>query len=161
MPSIRILGIDPGLTRAGWGVIERNGSHLKFIACGTISSPKAAPLAERLVFLHKGVQSIIEQYQPHQAAIEETFVSVNGASTLKLGQARGVLLMSLALADLPVSEYAARLIKKTVVGNGAADKNQMAMMVTALLSGAREQLETAKHDAVDALAIAVCHSNHS
>lgn len=153
-----ILGIDPGLQKTGWGMIESKGSSLRFIACGTIKPYTKLSLAERLFTLNDELQDVIRKYRPNEAAIEETFVSVNGASTLKLGQARGALLLSLSLAGLPVSEYAATLVKKTITGVGRAEKGQVGMMVRTLLPHARESLQTAGEDALDALAIAICHS---
>ena len=161
MRTTRIIGIDPGLVTTGWGIIESNGSNLRFIACGTIAPPTKAPLSERLAFLHHELTKLIKTHQPQTAAIEETFVTANGASTLKLGQARGALIVTLAASGLPVAEYAARLVKKAIVGTGTADKNQMGQMVTVLLPAAREMLTACKHDAADALAIAITHALHS
>ncbi len=152
-----ILGIDPGLQRLGWGVLSKSGNALKFIAAGVISSPDSREaLAERLKVQHEALSDVIKKYAPDVAAVEETFVNVSGSSTLKLGQARGAILLTLALHGLPVHEYAPNLIKKTLVGNGHADKTQVAHMVKLLLPG-----HTAtKADATDALAIAICHSHH-
>ncbi len=157
----RILGVDPGLNHTGWGVIERQGSSLSFIACGVISSKASDSLAVRLTQLASGLQQIIRAHEPHMAAIEETFVNVNGASTLKLGQARGALLLTLAQSGMDVGEYAPNLIKKAVVGVGKAEKQQVAMMVQMLLPAARDALATQKADASDALAVAICHAHHS
>lgn len=152
----RILGVDPGLVRTGWGVISSCDNHLKFIACGTISPPATDALAARLHHLHDALQKIITQHKPAEAAIEQTFVSVNGASTLKLGQARGALTLSLSLAGLVPAEYAATLVKKSVVGAGRAEKSQIQMMVKTLLPGSNAK----GADAADALAIAICHAHH-
>lgn len=160
MTPIRIIGIDPGLVSTGWGVIEKQGSSLRFIACGTIAPNAKAPLSERLAFLHHELNALLQTHQPTSAAIEETFVTANGASTLKLGQARGALIVTLAATGLPVAEYAARLVKKAIVGTGAADKNQVGQMVGVLLPQSRDALAACKHDAADALAIAICHANH-
>ena len=157
----RIIGIDPGLVSTGWGIIESNGSNLRFIACGTINPPVKAPLSERLGFLYHELGKLLVTHQPQTSAIEETFVTANGASTLKLGQARGALIVTLAAANLPVAEYAARLVKKAIVGTGTADKHQMSQMVTVLLPAAREMLAACKHDAADALAIAITHAHHN
>lgn len=157
MSPIIILGIDPGLQKTGWGVISSHNNSLKYVACGTIKPNNKAPLSERLFTLNEELQKIIALHNPAQAAIEETFVSVNGASTLKLGQARGALLLSLALAGLPVAEYAATKVKKTITGVGRAEKGQIGMMVRTLLPQARAELEKAGEDALDALAIAICH----
>jgi crossover junction endodeoxyribonuclease RuvC len=153
---IRILGLDPGLRRTGWGVIDVLGTRLAYVACGTVLPPEDAPLAVRLAHLHDGLAAVIRAHTPEEAAVEETFVNVNPASTLKLGQARGVVLLTPALAGLPVAEYAALLVKKTVVGAGRAEKAQIRMMVKVLLP--RADFET--DDAADALAVAVTHAQH-
>ena len=155
----RILGIDPGLVSTGWGIIESQGSSLRFVDCGTIAPDKNAPLAERLAELHRTLARVIQEYHPTHAAIEETFVTQNGASTLKLGQARGALIVTLSTSGLPVAEYATRLVKKAIVGTGKAEKHQVSQMVAVLLPAAREALAACKHDAADALAIAICHAN--
>jgi crossover junction endodeoxyribonuclease RuvC len=153
---IRILGIDPGLRNTGWGIIEAEGSRLSFIACGRVSSDAGANMGERLRQLHEGLAQIIADHAPGEAAVEETFVNRDPQSALKLGQARGVALTVPALAGLQIEEYAANLVKKTIVGNGHADKQQIAMMVRVLLptSAARSA------DAADALAVAICHAQH-
>jgi crossover junction endodeoxyribonuclease RuvC len=155
----RIIGIDPGLVSTGWGIIDAQSGNLKFVACGTINPNTKLGLAERLLQLHRDLTAIIAQHNPTLAALEETFVTANGQSTLKLGQARGALLVTLSAAGLPVAEYAARLVKKAIVGTGTADKHQMGQMVGVLLPAAREPLTACKHDAADALAIAITHSN--
>lgn len=155
--STFILGIDPGLLRTGWGIISMRGNMLSFVACGVIKPKPSLALADRLHVLHQKLEEVISLYRPHEAAVEETFVSVNGDSTLKLGQARGALLLSLSLAGLPVHEYAATLIKKTVVGVGRAEKNQVIMMVQTLLPAA----QVGGADEADALAVAICHASHS
>lgn len=160
MAPTRIIGIDPGLVSTGWGIIESKGSSLTFIDCGTIAPNTKAPLSERLNTLYADLTRILELYKPTSAAIEETFVTANGASTLKLGQARGALIVTLAASGLPVAEYATRLVKKAIVGTGTADKNQMGQMVGVLLPAAREALKACKHDAADALAIAITHAHH-
>lgn len=153
---VRILAIDPGLRHCGWGVIESSGSSLRYIACGAIHPPGSLPMTERLLKLHEGLHTIIAQHHPQEAALEESFVSINGQSTLKLGQARGAILLSLALAGLPVTEYAARLVKKSITGSGSADKHQMQAMVKLLLPHST----AASADAADALALAICHAHH-
>jgi crossover junction endodeoxyribonuclease RuvC len=153
---IRILGIDPGLRNTGWGVVESDGSRLTFVACGTVRSDGSDPLARRLKQLHDGLADVIAAHAPHEAAVEETFVNRDPQSALKLGQARGIALLAPALAGLPVAEYAANLIKKTVVGAGHAEKPQVAMMVRVLLP--KCDVKTA--DAADALAVAICHAQH-
>ena len=159
--TARILGIDPGLVSTGWGIIESKGSALSFVDCGTIAPNTKMPLAERLLALHRDLTAIIGNYRPTSAAIEETFVTANGASTLKLGQARGALIVTLSASGLTVAEYATRSVKKAIVGTGTADKHQMGQMVSVLLPAAREALANSKHDAADALAIAICHAHHS
>ena len=158
---MRIIGIDPGLVSTGWGIIESKGSSLIFVDCGTISPNAKLPLSERLVTLHRDLTRIIELYKPTTAAIEETFVTANGASTLKLGQARGALIVTLAAKDLSVAEYATRSVKKALVGTGAADKNQVSQMVGVLMPASREALAACKHDAADALAIAITHAHNA
>jgi len=153
---MRLLGLDPGLNRTGWGVIEAEANRLVYIADGVVESSADRPLAERLAVLYEGIARVIAEHKPMEAAVEETFVNVNGQSTLKLGHARGVALLAPAQAGLPVAEYAARLVKKSVVGTGRAEKAQIAHMVRCLLPGAR----IAGADAADALAVAICHAHH-
>lgn len=157
----RIIGIDPGLVSTGWGIIESKGSSLSFVDCGTIAPNTKATLSERLLELHRDLTRIIELYKPSSAAIEEAFVTANGASTLKLGQARGALIVTLAACNLSVAEYATRKVKKALVGTGAADKNQVSQMVGVLMPASREALAACKHDAADALAIAITHAHHA
>lgn len=154
--AIRILGIDPGLRRTGWGIIAIEGSRLGYVACGTINPPPTLPLSERLKHVHDGLAAVIAAHAPHEAAIEETFVSTDGQATLKLGHARGAAMLACALSGLAVGEYAANLVKKTVVGAGHADKAQIQMMVRVLLPKADPQSD----DAADALAIAIAHAQH-
>lgn len=156
---MRILGVDPGLVSAGWGIVELHGTSLKFIACGTINPSTKLGLSERLLVLHRELAAVIAQHAPTHGAIEETFVSANGSSTLKLGQARGALLVTLAAAGLPVTEFSAKAVKKAIVGTGTADKHQMGQMVGVLLPAAREPLAACKHDAADALALAITAAN--
>jgi crossover junction endodeoxyribonuclease RuvC len=150
-----ILGIDPGLQRTGWGIITSKQNQLSFVDCGVITSDSKLAMPDRLKELHDGLAQVIAKYQPSETAVEETFVNVNGASTLKLGQARGAIILALSLASLPVYEYSATMVKKSVVGNGHADKNQVAMMVKTLLPKSSAQ----KADAADALAVAICHAH--
>jgi crossover junction endodeoxyribonuclease RuvC len=155
--TIRILGIDPGLRRTGWGIVDATGSRLAYVACGTILIPDDGDgLAARLRCLHDALFDVIRAHQPDEAAVEETFVNVNPASTLKLGQARGVALLVPALLGMRVGEYAANLVKKTIVGSGHAEKQQIRRMVEVLLPKA----EIPSDDAADALAIAITHVNH-
>ncbi|HTI87191.1 MAG TPA: crossover junction endodeoxyribonuclease RuvC [Alphaproteobacteria bacterium] len=153
---MRVLGLDPGLTRTGWGVIEIDGNRLVYVADGVVASAATRPLAERLAILFDGIAAVISEHAPAEAAVEETFVNSNGQSTLKLGHARGVALLAPARAGLPVAEYAARLVKKSIVGTGRAEKTQVEHMVRCLLPGAR----IAGADAADALAVAICHAHH-
>lgn len=151
-----ILGIDPGLGTTGWGIILKDGSRLAHIANGQIKTDAKMPLAERLVTLDRELADVIARHGPTHAAVEEVFVNTNPQSTLKLGQARGVLLLGAAKAGLPVAEYATRLVKKSVVGVGGAEKAQIQAMLKILLPGA----VIAGPDAADALAVAITHANH-
>jgi len=153
---IRILGIDPGLRRTGWGVIRCEGNRLTFVACGSVDTDGKAALAERLVTIHAGLARILAEFQPDEAAVEATFVNRDATATLKLGQARGVALLVPAQAGVAVAEYAPNLVKKTIVGAGHGEKAQIRMMIGVLLPKATPQSE----DAADALAIAVCHAHH-
>ena len=152
----RILGIDPGLTSAGWGVVDVDGSNLHFVACGTIKPPKNGDMANRLAVLMQQLQQIIKQYRPQETAVEEVFVNKNPTSTLRLGQARGIALVTPALFDIPVLEYQNRAVKKSIVGTGTATKEQIHMMVKTLLPTATPDSE----HAADALAIAITHAHH-
>lgn len=154
--AVRIIGIDPGLRRTGWGVIDHAGSRLSFVACGVLMIAADVALSERLRAIHDGLRDLITLHLPQEAAIEATFVNVNPESTLKLGQARGVALLVPALAGLQVGEYAANLVKKTVVGSGHADKTQIRRMIEILLPTAK----VTSADAADALAIAITHAHH-
>lgn len=150
-----ILGIDPGLQHTGWGVVSSIGNQLSFIACGTIHSDAKKPMAERLLQLHDGLKQVLSVYKPHEAAIEETFVNKNNLSSLKLGQARGAIMLSVSLEGVSLAEYSANLVKKSVVGNGHADKAQIAMMVKTILPASNAH----GADAADALAVAICHAH--
>jgi crossover junction endodeoxyribonuclease RuvC len=154
--TVRIIGIDPGLRRCGWGVIEASGNRLAFVACGTLTPPTDGALADRLAFLHINIVQLLDQYAPDEAAVEETFVNAGPRSALLLGQARGVALMTPALRGLLVAEYAANLVKKSVVGTGHAEKGQVGLMVKTLMPTA----DFKGADAADALAIAICHAHH-
>ncbi|MBT4220161.1 MAG: crossover junction endodeoxyribonuclease RuvC [Rhodospirillaceae bacterium] len=152
---MRLLGLDPGLRQTGWGVIDSDANRLSHVANGVVKSSASKPLSERLVELHNGLAAIIAEYAPDEAAVEEPFVNKNPASTLKLGQARGVCMLAPGLAGLPVAEYTPNLIKKSVVGAGHAAKQQVETMVGVLLPG----IEIAGPDAADALAVAICHAH--
>ena len=150
-----ILGLDPGLAATGWGVIEARGNHLRHIAHGTVKSQASQPLPVRLVALYEGLAAVIAAHGCAAAAIEEVFVNANPQSTLKLGQARGVVMLAAARGGLAVTEYATRLVKKAVVGVGSADKAQVQAMVERLLPG----VKVAGPDAADALAVAIAHAH--
>ena len=153
---IRILGIDPGLRRTGWGLIESDGNRLIHIGCGSFETDDRADLGIRLLAIHDGLLAVIEQYRPHEAAVEATFVNTNAAATLKLGQARGVVMLVPARAGLPVSEYAPNAVKKAVIGVGHGEKQQIHMMLKILMP----KVEFKGNDAADALAIAICHAHN-
>ena len=155
---MRIIGLDPGLRLTGWGVIDVQGNHLRFVACGVVKTDTGLGLAQRLVHIHQGLVAVIGDRRPDEAAVEETFVNRNPASALKLGQARGVVMLAAAEAGLAVAEYPPNVIKKSVVGAGHAAKQQVQMMVRMLLPGIGETPMGA--DAADALATAICHAHH-
>jgi len=154
--SVRILGIDPGLRRTGWGVIEAEGNRLVFVACGSVEPPEELPLSNRLLAIHEGLAAVLSDHRPDEAAVEQTFVNKDAVSTLKLGQARGIAMLAPAMFGISVAEYAPNQIKKTVVGAGHADKNQIAMMLKILLPKAAPP----SADAADALAVAITHAHH-
>lgn len=153
--AIRIIGIDPGLQRMGWGVIDSLGSSLGFVAAGTVRTNAKAELATRLCQLHDGLSAVLDAHMPHEAAVEQTFVNKDAKATLKLGQARGIAMVVPARSGLPVAEYAPNQVKKTVIGVGHGDKTQIKLMVNMLLPKARFDTD----DAADALAIAICHAH--
>ncbi|MGE5547360.1 MAG: crossover junction endodeoxyribonuclease RuvC [Solirubrobacterales bacterium] len=153
---MRVLGLDPGLRITGWGIIEMVDNRLRHIADGVVRSDDKLSLAERLAQLHRGVQAVIAAWSPEEAAVEQTFVNKNPESTLKLGQARGAVLLAPALAGLAVGEYSPASVKQAVVGTGRAQKDQVGMMVRTLLPGCLVQ----SPDAADALAVAICHAHH-
>jgi len=153
---IRILGIDPGLRRTGWGMIAIEGNRLMFLACGSLATHDGAGLAIRLLAIHDGLRRVVEEHAPDEAAVEATFVNKDAAATLKLGQARGIAMLVPAIAGLPVAEYAPNLVKKTIIGVGHGEKGQIRMMIGVLLPKA----DPRTHDAADALAVAVTHAHH-
>lgn len=153
---VRIIGIDPGLRRTGWGVIESDGVRLSYVESGYVASDSEDVLAYRLREIFQGITSVIASFQPREAAVEETFVNNNPRATLKLGQARGMALLAPAMKGLVVAEYPPNLIKKSVVGAGHAEKRQIQLMVKMLMPKATFQ----NADEADALAIAICHANH-
>jgi crossover junction endodeoxyribonuclease RuvC len=152
---LRILGLDPGLRRTGWGVVAVEGARLTHVAHGVIAPRDSLPFAERLLALFEALAEVIELHVPHEAAVEETFMNSNAASALKLGHARACCLIAPARAGLPVAEYAATVVKKAVVGTGAADKAQVGFMIRRLLPTAGETTA----DAADALAVAIAHAH--
>jgi crossover junction endodeoxyribonuclease RuvC len=154
--TIRILGVDPGLRRTGWGLISVSGNALGFVAAGTVRAPLDGELASRLLALHEGLSEIVRLHRPDEAAVEQTFVNRDAVATLKLGQARGIALVVPAAAGLSVAEYAPNAVKKTLVGAGHAEKQQIRAMVRVLLP--RAEFDT--DDAADALAVAICHAHH-
>jgi crossover junction endodeoxyribonuclease RuvC len=157
MSPIRlILGLDPGLRHTGWGIVAQEGSRLSFVAAGRISPDSELPMASRLCVLAEGLAALVTRHRPREAAIEETFVNKNAASALKLGQARGAAMLTLAQAGLAISEYAANRIKQSITGYGHADKTQIQAMIGMLLPGSGKLTA----DAADALAVAICHAHH-
>ena len=155
MNAIRILGLDPGLRRTGWGVIVLDGARLSHVAHGVIAPADTLPFSERLLCLFEGISAVVACHAPHEAAVEETFVTANGSSTLKLGHARAAAMLAPARAGLEVAEYAATVVKKSLVGTGGADKAQVAFMVGRLLPTAGNPTA----DAADALAVAIAHAH--
>ena len=153
---MRLIGLDPGLRNTGWGVIDAAGNRLKHVAQGVVKTANDESLAARLGELYRRLGEVLDRYQPDAAAVEETFVNKNPGSTLRLGMARGVVLLAPAERGIPVFEYATNLVKKSVVGVGHADKAQVQMMVKRLLPGAASGA-----DACDALAVAICHAHHA
>jgi crossover junction endodeoxyribonuclease RuvC len=153
---IRIIGIDPGLRRTGWGVVEIAGNRLGFLACGSVTTRHDDTLAARLLAIYDGLMRIVEEFRPDEAAVEATFVNKDAKDTLKLGQARGIAMVVPAKAGLSVAEYAPNLVKKSIIGAGHGDKIQVRMMIGVLLPKA----DPSSDDAADALAIAVTHAHH-
>ena len=155
MNAIRILGLDPGLRRTGWGVVICEGARLSHVAHGVCAPSEDLPFASRLLFLFEALSEVIAEHAPHEAAVEEVFVNMNPSSTLKLGHARAAAMIAPARAGLPVAEYATRAVKKAIVGTGAADKAQIGFMIRRLLPTAGETCA----DAADALAVAITHAH--
>lgn len=153
---IRVFGIDPGSAATGWGVIDCAGARLSYVASGVLRPKRGASHAEKLAQIFKGLQELIEEHAPHETAVEETFVNASPRDALVLGQARGVAMLAPAVAGLPVAEYAANSVKKSVVGRGHADKAQVQAMVNVLLP----RCGALKADEADALAVAICHAHH-
>ncbi len=153
---IRVLGLDPGLRRTGWGIVEADGNSLRYRACGTVEVAVEGALALRLQRLYDALAATIREFRPREAAVEETVVNRNAGSSLKLGHARGVVLLAAAHGGLAVHEYGAKTVKRAVTGTGGADKRQVASMVRMLLPGCGNP----GTDAADALAVAICHLHH-
>ncbi len=153
---IRILGIDPGLRRTGWGIVTIDGNRLSFVSCGSLVTDNGAELPARLLVIHDGLRRVLDEHAPDEAAVEATFVNKDAGATLKLGQARGVAMLAPAIAGVPVAEYAPNVVKKAIVGAGHSEKAQIRMMIGVLLPTADPQTD----DAADALAVAVCHAHH-
>ena len=151
-----IIGIDPGLIKTGWGVINKIDNQIKYIASGTIFTDSKLPMSERLLNIYKNVDELIKKYQPENFSIEETFVNNNPVSSLKLGHARGVAILAASMNNIPVFEYSPNLIKKTLTGAGKAEKQQMVAMVKYIFPG----IEIKTEDEADSLCIAICHCNH-
>lgn len=154
---MRVLGIDPGLEKTGWGIVEAKGARLRFVAAGVIRTAPSDDMGVRLLKIDTGLAEMLSIWHPETAAIEETFVNKNAASSLKLGQARGIGLLAPTRYGIDVAEYSANLIKKSVVGAGHAAKEQIGMMIKVLLPGCGEL----SADAADALAVAICHAHHA
>ena len=154
--TVRVLGIDPGLRFMGWGVIDATGNRLTHVADGAIATDNSESVPLRLKALHDGLVALIALYRPDEAAVEETYVNRSGSATMKLSYARGVALLAPTLVGVPVAEYGAKTVKMAVVGTGAADKDQVTMMVRRLLPAAIAK----RADAADALAVAICHAHH-
>jgi len=154
---MRVLGLDPGLRRTGWGVIESAGTRLTPVASGVVTTDDSQPTPERLVALHAGLVAVLDTHAPDAAAVEESLANKNAQTSLKLGVARGVVLLAPAQAGLPVTQYLPMIVKKAVVGTGHAAKQQIAPMVRRLLPGC----EVDNEDAADALAVAICHAHHA
>lgn len=153
---MRVIGIDPGLNKCGWGIIDYDQGRLKHVANGIIKTPPKQILSKRLLNIDEELSKVLKSWSPQRAAIEETFVNKSASSSLKLGHARGAAMVCLARTGLDVDEYGANLVKKTVVGAGHADKTQIQMMIKTLLPG----VDLAGEDAADALAVAICHAHH-
>jgi crossover junction endodeoxyribonuclease RuvC len=157
MGAARHLGLDPGLVCTGWGIIDVDGNRIRHVANGEIAPPPRLEDAERLRRIYRGLGEVLAAHRPEQAGVEAIFVSRNAGAALKLGMARGVAMLAVADAGVPIAEYAARLVKKAVVGNGGAEKEQVQAMVRRLLPG----VAIAGDDAADALAVAICHAHHA
>ena len=152
---MRILGLDPSLSSTGWGIVDVEHNRLHYVADGFIKTDPKLSLPERLTLIHNTLAQVIETYKPDEAAIEQVFLNDNPQSTIKLGMARGVVILAPALYHIPVTEYEPNLVKKAVVGVGRAEKSQVEMMVKVLLPGCKPK----NNDASDALALAITHNS--
>lgn len=152
----RVLGIDPGLLETGWGVVEIAGQRLQYIASGVIKTSSTAALSNRLLHIHNNIQQIVIEFMPQAAAIEDTYVNNNFGSSLKLSHARAAAILSLAINNIAAAEYPAKTVKKSLVGNGNADKEQVQAMLALLLKG----LVIKNNNEADAIAVAICHAHH-
>ena len=153
---VKIMGLDPSLSSTGWGIIEVENNRLRYVADGFIPTSPKMPIAERLAIIHKTLAEVIALYRPDEAAIEQVFLNDNPTSTIKLGMARGVVILAPTLAGIPVTEYEPNKIKKAVVGVGKADKHQVETMVKILLPGCKPK----NNDSSDALSMAICHNSY-
>lgn len=154
--TIRVLGIDPGLVETGWGIVEITGQRLVYIASGAIKPPSQALFSQRLLYIYNGIKDIISEFSPHEAAIEDTYVNSNYGSSLKLAQARAAAILALASNGLEAVEYPAKKVKKSLVGSGSAEKEQIQAMLSLLLKG----IVIKNNNEADAVAIAICHAHH-
>ena len=153
---MRILGLDPSLSSTGWGIVEVENNRLRYVADGFIKTDPKLPIYDRLAVIHRALNEVIETYHPHEAAIEQVFLNENPTSTIKLGMARGVVILAPALFGIPVCEYEPTKVKKAVVGVGRAEKSQVETMVKILLPGCKPK----NNDSSDALAMAICHNSY-
>lgn len=153
---MRILGLDPSLSSTGWGIVEVENNRLRYVADGFIKTDPKLPIYDRLAVIHRALNEVIEAYHPQEAAIEQVFLNENPTSTIKLGMARGVVILAPALFGIPVCEYEPTKVKKAVVGVGRAEKSQVETMVKILLPGCKPK----NNDSSDALAMAICHNSY-
>lgn len=151
--AVRIIGIDPGSKTTGWGIVQEVSGTLQLIDCGAINTKSTDTFSQRLAHIYRELSIVLKHIQPQEAAIEQVFAAKNVSSALKLGQARGVAVAACANYEISVSDYEATLVKRTIVGNGRAEKNQVAFMVNRLLNAKLQE----KSDVTDALAVAICH----
>ena len=156
--EMRVLGIDPGSETLGWGVVEGSGLKYSLVEFGVVKSSAKQPFSKRLLKVYRGIEEVVDRFSPEVLAVEDTFYAVNVGVALKLGQVRGAMLLLAEQRSLEIAEYSPRLIKQTVVGYGAAEKQQVQEMVRILL---RMKAVPTPHDAADALAIAICHFHHA